>query len=242
VRLSTFIWITVAAFVAAFFSQLLGWGVVRSVILVTWVVFVLVLVWSRGMRGASVLTLLSVGSLVGAVVSQYADLSSVRGWFLLAWAGLLLPVATGLFSHPMRAPAWGLFVGFWGVVGVVWLIVLQILVVAGLLGGEISSGWAGWPLALIGIWFVIASGLGFGAERFPRWLDALGLLAGTGLLTMGVSIWLGEPELTRQAGLFAAIAYGLWAIGLGWIFWRTQYMTQGFRGLSSERPRIVIQT
>lgn len=241
-RLSTFIWITVAAFVASFFSQLLGWEVVRSVVLVAWLVFVLVLVWARGMRGASVLTLLSVASLAGAVVSQYAGFSSVRGWFLLAWAGLLLPVATGLFSHPMRTPAWGLFLGFWGVVGVLWLIVLQVLVVAGLLGGEITSGWAGWPLALIGIWFLIVSGLGFGAERFPRWLDTLGLLAGAGLLTMGVSIWLGEPELTRQAGLFAAIAYSLWAIGLGWVFWRSRYLAHGFRGMSTDRAGMVIQT
>ena len=44
---------------------------------------------------------------------------------------LLLPVAIGLFRHPMRVPAWGVFVGFWGVVAVLWLIVVQIFAVAG---------------------------------------------------------------------------------------------------------------
>ena len=90
-------------------------------VLVAWVPFVLVLIWRRGMGGTSVLSFLSVASLAGAVISQLAGWPSVRGWFLLAWAGLLVPVAIGLFSHPMRAPAWGVFVGFWGVVGVLWL-------------------------------------------------------------------------------------------------------------------------
>jgi hypothetical protein len=227
------IWITVAALVAALVSQLLGWEVVRSVILIVWVVLLLLLVMTRGMRWTSVLAFLSVAALLGAVASQLAGSPSVRGWFLLAWALLLLPLTIGLFSHPMRGPAWGLFVGFWGTVGALWLIVLQLLAVAGLLNGDAYRGSAAWPLGLLGIWFLVASSLGFGAERFPRWVDGLGLLAGAGLLTITISTWSSaSADVTSAEGLFAAAAYCLWAVGLGWVFWGTQHVTHRFRGLA----------
>ena len=239
-RLSTaFIWISVAALVAAFLSQVFGWEAARNGILITYVVFVLLVLMTRGMRWTSILTHLSAASLLGAVISQLAGWPSARGWFLLAWAVLLLPVAIGLFSHPMRGPAWGLFVGFWGVVGVLWLIVLQVLAVAGLLDGEAYRGWAAWPLALLGIWLLVASSLGLGAERFPRLVDGLGLLAGAALLAISVSTWVLAPDAaTNAVGLFAAIAYCLWAIGLGWLLWGTQDVTDRFLGLSTEPPHI----
>lgn len=188
------------------------------------------------MRWTSVLTYLSAAALLGAAVSQLAGSASVRGWFLLAWAVLLLPVTIGLFRHPMRVPAWGLFVGFWGSVAVLWLIVVQIIAVAGSLNGEVYHEWAAWPVAVVGIWFLVASSLGFGAERFPRWVDLLGLLSGGGLLAISVSTWIGaSSDAVRAVGLFAAIAYCLWAISLGWIFWGTQDVTQGFLRLSTER-------
>jgi hypothetical protein len=188
------------------------------------------------MRGTSVLTFLSAAALLGAAVSQLAGLSAFRGWFLLAWAVLLLPVAIGLSSHPMRVPAWGLFVGFWGVVAVLWLSVIQIFAVAGSLGGEVYREWAAWPLALVGIWFLVASSLGFGGERFPRWVDLLGLLAGAGLVAISVSTWIGaSSDAVRAVGLFAAVAYCLWAAGLGWVFWGTRDLTHQFRGLATGR-------
>ena len=173
-------------------------------------------------RWASILTYLSALALLGAAISQLVGWPSVRAWFLLAWAVLLLPVAIGLFRHPMRVPAWGVFAGFWGVVGILWLIVVQIFAVAGSLSGEAYREWAAWPLAVVGVWFLVASGLGFGAERFPRWVDLLGLLAGGGLLAISVSTWIGASgDAVRVVGLVAAIAYCLWAIGLGWAFWGT---------------------
>jgi hypothetical protein len=182
-------------------------------------------------RWASILTYLSGLALLGAAITQLAGWPSVRGWFLLAWAALLLPVAIGLFSHPMHTPAWGVFVGFWGVVGVLWLMVVQILAVAGSLSGEAYRDWAAWPLAVVGIWFLVASGLGFGAERFPRWVDLLGLLAGAGLLAISASTWIGASnDAIRAVGLFAAVAYCLWAIGLGWVFWGTRGATDRSRG------------
>jgi hypothetical protein len=233
---ATFNWISVAAFVAALVSQLLGWEAVRTGILIAWVVLVFLVVMSRGMRGTSILTYLSAAALLGAAISQLAGLPSVRGWFLLAWAALLLPVALGLFSHPMRTPAWGVFVGFWGVVGVLWLIVVQIVAVGGSLSGGAYRDWAAWPLAFLGTWFLVASGLGFGAERFPRWVDLLGLLAGAGLLALSVSTWIGaSSDLIRAVGLFAAVAYCLWAVGIGWVYWGTQDVTHRFRGLATRR-------
>jgi hypothetical protein len=231
---AAFIWVTVAAFVAVVFSQLLEWQAVRNGILIAWVVLVLVVVMTRGMRWTSVLTYLSAASLLGAVISQLAGSPDVRGWFLLAVAVFLLPVAIGLaFCHPMRVPALGLFVGFWGVVGAVWLIVLQILAVAGMLSGAAYSGWTAWPLGLLGIWFLVASSLGFGAERISRWVDGLGLLTGVALLAITLSTWIGASDVTRAAGLFAAAAYCLWAIGLGRVLWGTPDVTHQFRGLAT---------
>jgi hypothetical protein len=228
---TAFIWVTIAAFVAAVFSQLLEWEAVRNGILIAWVALVLLVVMTRGMRWTSVLTYLSAASLVGAVISQLAGYPDVRSWFLLAWAVSLVPVTIGLgFCHPMRVPALGLFVGFWGVVGALWLIVLQILAVAGMLSGAAYGAWTAWPLGLVGIWFLVASSLGFGAEQIPRWVDGLGLLTGVGLLAITLGTWMGASNVTRAAGLFAAAAYCLWAIGLGRVLWGTQDITHQFRG------------
>jgi hypothetical protein len=67
---------------------------------------------------------------------------------------------------PDAGAAFGLFVGFWGLICAVWLIVLQILAVVGVLTGGASDGWTAWPLAPLGIWFLVASSLGLGAEEF----------------------------------------------------------------------------
>jgi hypothetical protein len=230
---TAFIWVTIAAFVAAVFSQLLEWQAVRNGILIAWVALALLVVMTRGMRWTSVLTYLSAASLLGAVISQLAGSPGVRGWFLLGWAVVLLPVAIGLaFCHQMRVPALGLFIAFLGVVGAVWLIVLQILAVTGTLSGAAYGDWTAWPLGLLGIWFLAASSLGFGAERIPRWVDGLGILTGIGLLAITLSTWIGASELTKAAGLFAAAAYILWAIGLGLVLWRSQNVSDQFRGLS----------
>lgn len=227
-----FFWVTVAAFVTAILSHVFGWDVLRDAVLIAWVVLLLLVVMTRGMRWTSALTFLSVAALLGAVISQLVGEAAVRGWFLLAWAVLLLPVAISLLSHPMRWPAWGLFVGFWGVVGALWLIVLQILAVTGVLGGEALTEWTAWPLALVGIWLVVASGLGFGAERFPAWVDGLGVLAGVGLIAISISTWIdASDDASRATGLLAAVGYVLWGTGLSWVLWGAQDVTHRFRGL-----------
>jgi hypothetical protein len=230
------IWITVAAAVGAILGQVFGWEWVRNGILIAWVVLALLVAMTRGMRWTSALTFGSAAGLLGAMVSELEGFSSGRGWFLLAWAVLLLPAAICLFSHPMRAPAWGVFVGFWGVVAAMALIVVQILNVAAVVSGDTYRGLAAWPLAVLGTWLLVASGLGFGAERFPRWLDSLGLLAGAGLLAISLSTWIDPSGSTaRTAGIVAAIVYILWAVGLGWVTWGAQDVTQRFSGLSVER-------
>jgi hypothetical protein len=232
---AAFIWITVVALGAAIFSELLGWHGVRTGILIALAVLVLLVTMTRGMRWTSFLVILSAAALLGAVISQLYGLTDVRGWLLLAWTVLLLPVAVALASHPMRAPSWGVFIGFFGVLAAVALILLQVLSVAGVLSGDVYGQATSVPLAVVGIWFLVASGLGFGAEGFPRWVDSLGLLAGAGLLAIGIStLSASSADLVRAAGQLAAIAYVLWAIGLAWVLWNTQHVSHRFRGLASE--------
>jgi hypothetical protein len=124
------------------------------------------------------------------------------------------------------------FAGFWGTLAVVFLIVLQALAVFDVL----ESGWTAWPLIVIGIWIIVASGLGFGAEPFPAFVDVLGVLAGAGLIAIGAADQVDNSALLRAAGVAAAVAYVLWAAGLGWVFWSMQRTSHRFRGVAVE-PR-----
>jgi hypothetical protein len=184
------------------------------------------------MRRTSVLTYLSILALVGTVVSEALGWTQIRGWLLLVWAVLLLPVSIGLFGHPMRVPALGLFVGVIGTVAVVVLAVLQALAIAGVIGG----GWTAWPLEIVGIWFIVASLLGFGAPPFPPVVDFLGVLAGAGFIAIGGATAAEDAAVLRVAGVAAAVAYVLWAAGLGWVFWSMQGAVGRFRGMAVE-PR-----
>jgi hypothetical protein len=184
------------------------------------------------MRWTSFFTYLSIVALVSAVVSQAFGWTDGRGWFLLVWAVLLLPVSIGLFSHPMRTPAWGVFAGFWGTLAVVFLIVLQALAVFDVL----EAAWTAWPLIVIGIWIVGASALGFGAEPFPAFVDVLGVLAGAGFIAIGVANLIDNAAILRAAGVAGAVAYVLWAACLGWVLWSTQRTSHRFRGVAVE-PR-----
>lgn len=171
------------------------------------------------MRWPSVFIYLSAIALVAAVASQLLGWPAGGAWFLLAWAVLMLATLIALFAHPMRRPAWGLFVGFWGVLAVVVLVVLQVLAVWDLLKGSAYAQWTAVPLAVIAIWILVASGSGFGAEPFGPLVDTLGLLTGLALLAISLATWAGMPEITRLAGLVAAVAYVLWAVFLGRIVW-----------------------
>jgi hypothetical protein len=184
------------------------------------------------MRRTSSFIYLSILALVAAVISEAVGWSGGRSWLLLVWAVLLLPVSIGLLGHPMRAPALGLFVGVWGTVAVVVLVVLQALEIAGVLGAE----WTAWPLEVVGIWFIVASLLGFGAPPFPPVVDFLGVLAGAGFIAIGGAIAADDAAVLRAAGLVAAVAYVLWAAGLGWVFWSMQSPLRSFRGMAVE-PR-----
>ncbi len=183
------------------------------------------------MRWTSAFTFLSIVALLAAVSSQLLGWTEVRGWFLLAWAVLLLPVAIGLLSHPMRDAAWGLFIGFLGVVAVLLVIVLQALAVANVLSGP----WIAYPLAVVGAWILVASGFGFGAAPFSAMVDVLGLLTAVGLLAIAAATLAGAADLARAAGAAGAVAYCLWAAGLGWVFWGLQRQSPAFNGVVVER-------
>lgn len=172
------------------------------------------------MRWTSVFTYGSAVALLAALASQLLGWPAVRAWFLLVWAVLLLPVVIGLFKHPMRWPAWGLFVGFWGAVGAVFLIVLQILALSDVLRGLAYGAWTAWPLAMLGLWILVASALGFGGEGFPRVVDGLGILTGAGLLAISIGTWVGGADAARVAAVVTVPAYCLWVFGLGLVFWR----------------------
>ena len=184
------------------------------------------------MRRTSSFIYLSILALVGAVISEAVGWTEGRGWLLLVWAVLLLPVSIGLLGHPMRAPALGLFTGVWGTVAVVILVVLQALAIAGVLGAE----WTAWPLEVLGIWIVIASLLGFGAQPFPPLVDLLGVLTGAGFIAVGAASYAGDSAVLRAAGVAAAVASVLWAAGLGWVFWSMRSPLRSFRGMAVE-PR-----
>ena len=171
------------------------------------------------MRWTSAFTYGSAVALLAALISQLFGWSGARAWFLLTWAVLLLPAAIGLFRHPMRWPAWGLFVGFWGVVGVLFLIVLQVLALWDVLRWPTYGAWAAWPLALIGLWILVASALGFGGEGFPRVVDGLGILTGLALLAISVGTWASGLDAARAAALVTVPAYCVWGFGLGMVYW-----------------------
>ena len=174
------------------------------------------------MRWISTFTYASAIALLAAVTSQLLGWSAARSWFLLAWAVLLLFVVIGLFSHPMRWPAWGLFVGFWGAVGTLFLIVLQVLPLADVLRDPAYGAWTAWPLAMVGIWILVASSLGLGNETYPRPVDGLGILTAIGLLAISVVTWASLHDTIWSVGLAAAAAYCLWTGGLGAVLWRTK--------------------
>jgi hypothetical protein len=186
-------------------------------------------------RWTSAFTYLSIVALVGAVASQLVGSPAGRGWFLLAWEVFLLAVVIGLFGHPMRTPALGLFIGFFGMVAATVLIVLQVLAVANVLTGSAYGMATALPLAVVGVWILVASGLGFGAESVPALVDVLGLLAGAGLIAVSVTTLAGDSVLIKDAGLASAVAYCLWAAGIGWVFWRMQSSARSFRGVTLQR-------
>jgi hypothetical protein len=179
------------------------------------------------MRRSSVFIYLSAVALVVAVATELLGWPEGRSWFLLAWAVFMLATVIALLAHPMRGPAWGLFVGFWGILATVVLIVLQALAAFGVLQGYAYGQWTAVPLAVIAIWVLVGSGAGFGAEPFGPLVDALGLLTGVGLLAISIGTWAGLPDVTRVAGLTAAVAYVLWAVFLGRVVWSLPALVRG---------------
>jgi len=234
-------WTAVFSYLAAMvvatllLSRWLGWsGSLLVVCLVLALPLVVVLArkqW-QPFRWASALAFVSALALLGSLVSQYVGWMAGRDGLLLLWTVLLLAVAITLFMHPMRGPAWGLFVGFCGTVAVVWLIVLQALAAAGFLHGSAYSGWTAWPLAIIGIWILVASATGFGEPPFGQVVDALGLLTGAGLVSISIATWSGTDDLSKTVAAGAAIAYGLWSVGLAWALWRYQPPGETRRGMA----------
>ena len=217
-----FLYLSAVAILTLYLHSLAGWAwwvAVLMIVLLVPVALLYCVATRHQVRWSTVLSYLSVVALLASVGAQVTGAAAARDWFLLAWSVLLLAVAIGLSSHPMEHPAWGLFIGFWGVVGVLWLVVIQAFAVSGVLSGASYTGWSSWPLALIGIWFVVGSANGFGARPFGPIVDSLGVLTGMALLSIAITTWADMPELRSVAGLLAAAAYSVWVVGLGWVLW-----------------------
>jgi len=220
-------------------SQWLGWSgwlLVISMVLSLPVVALLARSWWHPLRWSSILAVMSAVALLGALVSEFALWIDGRNGLLLLWTVLLLAVAITLFGHPMRGPAWGLFVGFWGTAAVIWLVVLQALAVTGFLHGAAYGAWVAWPLAIIGLWILVASATGFGESPFGRVVDTLGLLTGAGLVSISIATWSGAEDLSKAIAAGAAVAYCLWTASLGWVLWTHKRPGQTIRGMTSPYP------
>jgi hypothetical protein len=193
------------------------------------------------MRWSSVFSYLSAAVLVAAVVGRIAawPAASVE-WLLLAWAVLLLPVGLVLFRHPMRYPAWGLFLGFWGFLGVLTLIVLQSLAVADVLRDPSRTFAEAWPIGVFAVWLAVTSLLGApddveaGLSPAVTWLGGL-----TGLALLASAV-VGIAQLhsgIRPAFFFAAVMYVFWAAGLSGEIWA--FAPGRRRPAQAPRPRTV---
>lgn len=217
-----FLYLSIVAVVTLFLHSLADWTwwvVLVTIVLLIPFAFVIGFMTWRAVPWAAVLSYLSAIGLLAAVAAQASGSFKARTALLLVWSVLMLAVAIGLCVHPMRRPGWGIFIAFWGVVGVLWLIVIQALALADVLTGAAYTGASSWPLALVGIWFVVASINGFGETPFPSWLDALGGLVGLGLIAISVATWADLSQVRQVAGVFSAVAYTVWVAGLGWILW-----------------------
>src|SRR2546430_4319094 len=150
-----FLYLSVVAVLTLYFHSLAGWAWWVTLLLILLLVppaLVIGFMTRHEVRWSTVLSYLSVAVLLGAVAAQVAGSTAARDWCLLVWSVLLLAVAIGLSAHPMRRPAGGGFVGFWGVVGGLWLLVMPALAGAGGLESAHYTRAATWALGLICIW------------------------------------------------------------------------------------------
>lgn len=175
------------------------------------------------MRWTSVFVYLSAAALVAAVVAEVGGWpAAVVQWLLLAWVILLSPLAAALFRYPMRAPAWGLFLGFWGSLSVLTLVILQSLAVAGVLQQPSRTFAESFPLAVFAAWVLVTSALGAereGEDGVGVPVAALGVLTGLALIAASVIAWTGAAGPERPAFFAAAVAYVIWAAGLSGELW-----------------------
>jgi hypothetical protein len=215
----TFVYLSLVAVTMVALNFIFGWSAWLLTILI---VLLLPAVINFGVAvrhrvpWTTVLSYLSALSLLAAVGSQLAGWTAARSWFLMVWAVLLLAVAISLFWHPMRKPAWGLFAAFWGVVGVVWLIVIQLLALIDVLTGGAYVGSAAWPIGFVGISILVASATGFGAKPFGSIVDSLGVLTGVLFSAITLATWMDVSDVRRAASVAAAIVYCVWIAGYGW--------------------------
>jgi hypothetical protein len=146
---------------------------------------------------------------------------SVSSVAFIAAAVFFAVVAVRLLWHPMLAPGFGLFATAVGVAALAWLVLIGLLVLAGVFQATTGVLLIVWPFALIGAWLLFTNALRLPATTSPRWVNALGALAGLSLLAgalwLLIAPGLGDPGVLIVAGL-AVLA--LWTLSLGTTWWR----------------------
>lgn len=235
----TFVYLALVAIAIAALTLIFGWSGWLLAILIVLLIPAAIgigIMFRHRVPWTTTLSYLSAISLIAAMASQVWGSPATRSWLLMFWTVFLLAPAIRLFAHPMRKPAWGLFVGFWGVVGVLWLIVIQLFNLTGVLTGGGYAGWAAWPIGFIAVWFVVASATGFGAEPFGAAVDTVGIV--TGVLFFGITLatWTSASDFRVAAMVVAAISYAIWIGGLGRAFLELERGPQTMHTMRSPSP------
>ncbi len=235
----TFCYLALVAISIAALTLIFGWsGWLLAILIVLLIPAALGLgiVFRHQVPWTTTLSYLSAISMIAAMASQFYGSSTIRSWLLMLWTVFLLSVAIRLCGHPMRKPAWGLFVGFWGIVGALWLIVIQLFNLIAILNGSAYAGWAAWPIGLIGIWFVVASATGYGAEPFGPAVDTLGIVTGALFFVVTLATWTSASDVRVAALVVAAVAYAIWVGGLGRAFLEVERGPQTMQAVRSPSP------
>jgi hypothetical protein len=174
-------------------------------------------------RRTAVLVYASALLLVVAVIGRVFDWAALpEQWALFLWTVSLAPVGAVLLRHPMRRPALGLFVAFWGALAVLTLIVLQAIALTGRLGSAQTVA-ESWPLAVFGLWVLSACAFGFSLgdepDGVPAPVDGLGIVAGGLLILASATVWTSSATAVRPTFLAAACAYVLWTVAATSSIW-----------------------
>jgi hypothetical protein len=136
----------------------------------------------------------------------------------LFWVAFTIPVALAL--HVIlrsQGPALSLAAATIGILGQVVVAIFQALLITHTLTYEQQSPIVITAAGAVGIWPLLAMSLALRGKVFPVGLIWAGLIAGVGLLLLGVGYWAGgqQSPLSVVGALASYVSYPIWQIWLG---------------------------